>query len=169
MIHLSEAKRVLQPGDFLKKPLASCILLEGIFESNFRNRMLNELKVEGSHLPLEESKPSKMIVIADGDIIRNNVRQSANGIQILPLGFDRYSNQTYGNKEFLMNAINYLTDDKGLIELRNREVKLRLLNKSKIREEKLKWQLINTLFPFLIICLAAVTLGLLRKRRHRKL
>jgi len=128
--------------------------------------MLDDFKIDGTFDLKEESKPAKMIVIADGDIIKNNVRKTPKGIQIMPLGFDRYSNQTYGNKDFLVNCIHYLTDDAGLVELRNREIKLRLLDKTKIRDEKLKWQLINTLLPFLLICLAASITFLIRKKRY---
>jgi ABC-2 type transport system permease protein len=165
MISLREVKHNLTRNDFNKPLLTTGLLLEGCFESNFKNRMLNDFNIQGEYTLRPESKPTKMIVIADGDVIKNNVRQSPKGTQIMPLGFDRYSNQTYGNKEFLMNAINYLTDDAGLLSLRNRDVKLRLLDKTKIRDEKLKWKLINTLLPFLLVCLAGFVVNFLRKKR----
>jgi ABC-2 type transport system permease protein len=109
-----------------------------------------------------------MIVVSDGDVIRNNVRNTAQGIMISPLGLDRYSNQTFGNKEFILNAVNYLTDESGIMNLRNREIRLRLLDKNKIQNEKLKWQLINTLLPMIFIALFGLSINLVRKRRYSR-
>jgi ABC-2 type transport system permease protein len=117
---------------------------------------------------MPESNTTRMIVIADGDVIRNNVKNSAQGLQMMPLGFDRYSGQTFGNKDFILNCVNYLSDESGIIQLRNREVKLRLLDKNQIQEEKLKWQFINIIAPLILITLMGIAIGYLRRRRYTK-
>jgi len=107
-----------------------------------------------------------MIVISDADIIRNEVRERADGVFISPLGYDRYTKQTYGNKEFVMNAVHYLVDQKGLLDLRSREFKLRILDKAKIIDERLKWQLINTIVPIFFVIVFGGILMFLRKRKY---
>ncbi len=152
-ISLSEVKQQLSLTDFNSSNLPIAVLAEGIFPSVFQNRILTTLQIKGEYSFMPFSKPNKMIVIADGDIIRNNIRVTPRGILITPLGFDSYTSQTFGNKDFLLNAIQYLTDEKNIIELRSRNFALRLLDKTKIMENKLRWQLINTLLPvFLVLC-----------------
>ncbi|MND59230.1 hypothetical protein D3C80_504240 [compost metagenome] len=138
------------------------MLLEGSFSSVFANRT-----IEGADLSIPfktQHKKSKLIIVADGDVITNDV--SALDKQIFPLGFDKYTNQTYGNKVFVENSIDYLTDDSGLLTLRTKEIKIRLLDKEVIRNERLKWQLINTILPVAIIVLFAVGRSIYRKRKY---
>ena len=104
-----------------------------------------------------------MIVISDGDIIRNLVRSSG---EIYPLGFDHNSDETFGNKKFIMNCIDYLCDGSGLIELRTKELRLRMLNKVKVKDEKLKWQALNMLLPIALILLFGVANYYIRKKRY---
>jgi ABC-2 type transport system permease protein len=87
-------------------------------------------------------------------------------VKYAPLGFDRYSSQTYGNKEFIVNAVQYMTGHKGLIQLRSRELMIRLLDKARIRKERSKWVLVNTLVPPLIIILAGVLYNWYRRRKY---
>jgi len=82
-----------------------------------------------------ESVRNKMIVIADADIIRNEVTRTGMGETPSPLGQDKYTGQIFGNTDFLINCLNYLVDDHGIMELRSRELKLRLLNKTRIKTE----------------------------------
>ncbi|MCK7540736.1 MAG: hypothetical protein MZV63_62550 [Marinilabiliales bacterium] len=96
---------------------------------------------------MTESKPTKMIVVADGDIIRNEVSWSGGAAEPLTLGLDRYTMQTFGNKDFLVNCINYLVNDNGLIEMRSREIKPRLLDQARIKSQRTMWQLVNTVVP----------------------
>ena len=105
-----------------------------------------------------------MIVISDGDIIRNEVQYSTQ--KPYPLGYDKYTNQTYGNKNFILNCVNYLCDDSGLISVRARELTLRLLDKKKVLNERLKWQLVNVLFPLLVILLFGIIHHIIRKRKY---
>lgn len=127
---------------------AAGVLLEGEFPSVFRNRPIPSGITAPSVLP-EKSKPGKMIVIADGDVFKNQVNVSDGSHY--PLGFDRYTQEQYANKSLLLNAADYLMDDSGIIGLRNKEVKLRLLDKAKIRSEKTLWQAINLGLPLIML------------------
>ncbi len=120
-------------------------LLEGAFSSVFENRLPSVIMKDSAIAYKMYGKPTKMIVVADGDIARNDF-QRGNGT-VMPLGYDRYSGQTYANRAFLLNAMNYLLDDEGLLQLRAREVKLRLLDRKKIELQKGKWQIINMVLP----------------------
>jgi ABC-2 type transport system permease protein len=128
--------------------------------------MLSELHLPAGLKPQYESPRTKMMVFSDGNLIANKVHEASNGVQILPLGYDRYAKQTFGNKAFFVNAVQYLCDDSGLMELRTRTVKLRLLDKVKLREEKLKWQLLNLLVPVLFILLFGVVFNFIRRKRY---
>jgi len=112
---------------------------------------------------LPVSKPTKMIVISDGDIFKNDV--SADGSPY-PLGYDHYSQQTFGNKNLLLNIADYMTDDSGLIALRTKEIQIRLLDRARIRAEKLKWQLINTILPLCLVLIFAIFQHYIRKRKY---
>jgi ABC-2 type transport system permease protein len=142
------------------------ILLEGEFESVFKNRKHPEFINSKSFPYKEKSINTQMIVISDGDVIRNEVQYSTK--KPYPLGYDKYTNQTYGNKNFILNCINYLCDDSGLISVRARELTLRLLDKKKVLNERLKWQLINVLLPLLAILLFGIAHDIIRKRKYAK-
>ena len=139
--------------------------MEGIFPSVFTNRMIPE-GVHTREKTLTESKPTKMIVVADGDIIRNDVEGYGQNTNILPLGFDRYMNQQFGNKDFILNAINYLTDDEGWMTLRSREIKLRLLNKPAVIGLRKFWQVSNVLLPLIFLGLFGAGFYIIRKRKY---
>ncbi len=143
-------------------------LLEGIFPSVFRNRVTGNLTDDRNLRIKTESRKTKLIVIADADIIRNEVRRSGLEETPLPLGQDKYTGQMFGNRDFLINCLNYLVDDHGIMELRSRELKLRLLNKSMIRSQKTEWQLINVLGPVVLVVLAGLIYNYLRKRKYTK-
>ena len=113
---------------------------------------------------MERSEFNSMIVISDGDIIRNEVQQSTG--QIYPLGFDRYTGQEFGNKDFILNSIDFLCDDSDLIKVRSRELKLRLLDKTNIENNRLNWQLANTCFPIILVIVFGAVMNLLRRRRY---
>lgn len=111
--------------------------------------------------------PASLFVLSDGDIAANEVLFDQGAFRAQPLGYDRYTRQTFGNGEFIMNVVNYMTDDSGIMELRAREFKLRLLNGEIInsKEQVLKWKLVNTLLPLLLLLLAGFALQTLRKHR----
>ncbi|MBK6641442.1 MAG: gliding motility-associated ABC transporter substrate-binding protein GldG [Bacteroidetes bacterium] len=137
------------------------LLLEGTFESNFKNRVPATILNDPEIAFKEKSEKTRMIVIGDGDVIKNGVRKSTNGI--IPLGMDRYTGQVFGNKNFLLNCIDYLSDDSGLMAIRSKELKLRLLDKNRIDNDLLFWQLVNTAGPVLIIAI----FGLFKFYRRR--
>jgi len=143
------------------------ILLEGKFESAFKNRMTQQLGINPSDLK-PESEQTKMVVIADGGIIKNKVRSRNGQVQLQPLGYDQFSGQTFGNKDFIVNCIDYLTDDQGIMQLRTRTVKLRMLDKVKIREEKIKWQLVNIVSPLVLFALFGSIFYLIRKKKYNR-
>jgi ABC-2 type transport system permease protein len=168
VISLKEAELKPEIKDFNKSNLPVAVLFEGIFQSAFKNRMINNL-IENKDFKIKtKSIKTKMIVIADADIIRNEVRRVGLEETPYPLGQDKYSGQIFGNRDFLINCLNYLVDNNGLMELRSRELKLRLLNTSKIKAEKLKWQFINIAGPVLIIILAGILNNYFRKRRYTR-
>jgi gliding-associated putative ABC transporter substrate-binding component GldG len=166
LVSLREVKEQLDPRVFNQPGNPVAVVLEGSFESVFKNRLISQY-LNGQQLEyIEKSKPTKMIVVSDADIIRNDIRRRADGIFITPLGYDRYTKQTYGNKEFVMNAVHYLIDESGILNMRSREFKLRILDKSKILEERTKWQLINVVLPVVFILIFAVLVAYLRKKKY---
>lgn len=148
-------------------PHSTAVLLEGKFESVFKNRLPKRL-VENEKIDFRElSDSTQMIVVSDGDIIRNPVRRSEN--RYFTLGYDRYTNKTYGNKAFVMNAVNYLMDDSGLLNVRSKEFKIRLLDQAKIDEERFFWQVFNTALPIVIVILFGFGRTWMRKRKYSKM
>ena len=141
-------------------------LLKGTFPSLYSNRIPQEIVDDQATDFMEESKPTAMIVVADGDIIRNQIdikRKTP-----LPLGYDQYTQNTYANKEFIENAISYLVDGEGLIDIRSRELKVRLLDVTKVNQERGKWQVINTLVPIALIIALGFVMAFIRKKKYSK-
>ncbi|MBL4715346.1 MAG: gliding motility-associated ABC transporter substrate-binding protein GldG [Bacteroidia bacterium] len=164
-IHLDMLRNEPDQKQFNKpyKPVA--VLLEGKFPSVFTKRldertkkMLDSLKIEFK----TESTPTKMIVISDGDIIKNDFR-SSDGLPY-PLGFDRFTNKTFGNKNFILNCIDYLCDDSGVIGIRSKEITVRLLDKLRIEKERTTWQVINIIIPLVFLGLFGVFYNYRRKK-----
>lgn len=144
------------------------VLLEGKFESVFKNRLVPEILDAQSIGFLDKDKPAKMIIVSDGDIIKNQIQRNQGQARPYPLGVDKYSGTEYGNNDFILNAVNYLCDNSGLISVRSRELKIRLLDKTKITNDKFLWQLLNTLIPILTISLLGVILLIIRKRKYQR-
>ncbi len=159
--------RILQePPDgnmFNKGPFPVALLLEGVFPSAYLFRIPPELADNPALGFKTKSKPTKMIVIADGDVAKNQF--SFKEGYPLPLGFDQYTRQTFGNKELLLNALNYLCDDSGIISVRSRELKLRMLDSAKVTNQRFFWQLLNIVFPILLV--AGLGIGKYWFRRRR--
>lgn len=139
------------------KPVA--ILLEGKFKSGYNGR-IKPFKIEK---PKEKGISTKMVIISDGDIIANEIAKG----KPLELGINKWTNQRYGNKEFLLNTVNYLLDDNGLINIRSKTVKIDFLNKQKAFEETSKWQLINILFPLILLAIFGFTFNYFRKKKYQ--
>jgi len=142
------------------------VLLEGIFTSVFKNRMVESFGAKASKVKTE-SPSTKMVVFSNGNLIANQFRMSNGVPEYMPLGYDRYSQQTFGNRDLLLNTVNYLCDDEGLMNLRSRVFKIRLLDKVRIKEGRLIWQIVNVMIPLLIISLFGAVYVYVRRRKYR--
>ena len=158
-VSLQNALEQPKQKDFSNGEKATAVLLEGTFESIFKNR-LNALSKKLAFRP--ESSPTKMLVISDGDIVRNQIIRGA----VLPLGYDNYEKRQYGNKDFILNSIDYLLEDEELINIRSRELKMRLLDIQKTKNERSFWQLINLITPILLILLLGFLKHYFRKKKY---
>jgi gliding-associated putative ABC transporter substrate-binding component GldG len=161
-ISLNMVSEQTSPADYLNKgniPMA--VLLEGSFHSMFENRVL----------PFEEKsfqakgKESKMIVISDGDIVKNQLDKTGQPVE---LGYDQRSGNLYDNKDFMMNCVNYLLDDTGLINIRSKDLDLPLLDKEKVYENYTFTQFLTIGLPLLILLLFGLGFTFLRKRKYSK-
>jgi ABC-2 type transport system permease protein len=163
MISLQMIDQQPPPEAFQSDPKTAGVLLEGNFPSDFKGRPVPDSIKEAGTIP-PKSVFTKMVVVSDGDILKNQV--SDKDKSPYPLGFDRYSQVQFGNKNFLLNVADYLTDDSGLIQLRSKEIKIRLLDKTKINAEKTFWQTFNIGLPLLIIILSGIFQHYYRKRKY---
>lgn len=162
----------LKEEAFQKPPQPLAMLVEGEFPSFFANRMSDEMKEGMEQLNIElrdQSLPTAMIVVADGDLARNEVNRM-NG-KVAPLGFNRYEEQGRGylfkgNKDFLINCVEYLVSDHGVFEARGKEVKLRLLDRMKAENQKTTWQLINVLLPIVFLTAFGFGYNWWRRRKY---
>lgn len=146
-------------------PQPVVVLLDGQFKSLFANRIPPVLNDEFTLPPMKnESKKTSMLVSADGDLIKNQLHYNRH--YPLPLGFDQFTRQTYGNKDFIINAMNYLTQENGLINIRSREIKLRMLDKNKARQNLIFIQVLNILTPLILVLLLGLFLSYIRKIRY---
>jgi len=168
LVSLSFLYQQPQPQQFNQPYQPVAVLLEGEFSSVFQNRIPADIAKSHELNYRDKSIKTAMIVVADGDIIKNQLQPSSREIIPLPLGYDRYTQQQFGNKDFVLNAMNYLCDDSGLLSVRSREVKLRQLDMEKVKAERFKWQLVNLVAPVLLILLFAFIHGYRRKLRYSK-
>lgn len=161
-INLNIVTEKTTPADYLNKGNQNLsILLEGSFHSAFENRVLpfkeNSFQAKG--------KPTKMIVVADGDIARNQLDKNMMPVE---LGYDQRTGNLYDNKDFMMNCINYLLDDTGLINIRSKDVELPLLDKEKVYENYTTTQFITIGLPILILLVFGLVFTFIRKRKYSK-
>lgn len=161
-VALNEARQPANPQQFNAGPQVVAYLLEGQFSSVFRNRPLPAGVVAAS--VQNQARPSRLVVVADGDLIRNEVNPKTN--QPYRLGLDRFSGATYANKDFATNAVDYLLDENNLINLRAKEIVLRPLDRLKAQEEKRKWQGINLVLPLVLLVGFGLLRLYLRKRKY---
>ncbi len=167
-VSLSEITQEVDTRAFRFQHLPVAVLLEGNFTSAFLNRMPPaSVQMKASDVK-SSSVPTSMMVIADGDIGTNNVQYLGSSKRVYPLGFDNMTGSVvYGNKDFLLNALNYLTNQKDIIKLRNRTIPLRLLDKEQANQYRYKWQIINILIPLLVLLTLALINGFVRKKRYK--
>lgn len=159
-ISLEMVKQEPDPSLYNKGNQTLAVLLEGEFTSVYNNRIKPFKLSEGKN----KSVPTKMVIVADGDVVKNDVGRS--GPQ--ELGFDRWTGQLYGNKEFLLNAVNYLLDDDGLINIRTKEIAIAFLDEQKVATQKTKWQTINLLLPLVLLALFGFAFNYFRKKKYAK-
>ncbi|MFT5216310.1 MAG: ABC-2 type transport system permease protein [Glaciecola sp.] len=160
VISLDDIKSEPNPEEYKNGYQNLAVLLEGKFTSVYNNRVkpfsISEDKTESSN--------TKMTIIADGDVIKNDVGRNGP----MELGFDRGSGQLYGNKEFLLNAVNYLLDDNGLINIRSKEIAIAFLDPQKITTEKTKWQVINIALPLVLLGVFGFIFNYFRRKKYAK-
>jgi len=166
LVSLRYLKKKPDPRMFAGPPAIVALLMEGSFPSLFQRRMPAEITNDPLIGFLEVSKPTKMIVISDGDVIHNYFDSKRN--VPIPLGYDKYTRQTFGNSDLVMNAINYLCDDSGLISVRSRELKLRLLDGTRTEKDKLLLQVLNTVLPILLVLVFGITRSWMRRRKYAR-
>ena len=163
-ISLSIVQQEPKQEQFSRRFQPVAVLLEGKFESVFKNRISPTIAGSQELQYKDLSVPTKMIVVSDGDVIKNGVAKSSG--KVYPLGFDRYTNQTYGNTNFILNSMNYLTDNSGLISIRSRELTLRLMDKELLKNDRTFWQLLNTLLPVALIIVFGLVQFYLRRKKY---
>ncbi len=155
---------------FNKGPQPIAVLLEGEFESFFKNRVTAEneaiLKEMGTSFQ-DKSVVTKQIVISDVDFLKNKYDPNSN--RIGPIGLNQMEQKVYeGNKSLIVNAIEYMVDDFGLLEARSKDFKLRLLDKVKTKTEKTKWQIINLIMPLVLLWIFAFIFYFWRKKKYTR-
>jgi gliding-associated putative ABC transporter substrate-binding component GldG len=136
------------------------VLLEGSFTSMYNNRVLpfKDGKI------LSKSAPTKMIVISDGDVIKNQIDKGAP----IELGYDKYTSQYFGNKEFILNSVNYLLDDNGLINIRSKDVTLPLLDKQSVQDNYSQTQMLTVALPIVLLGIFGLLFTYLRKKKYNR-
>lgn len=166
MVDFKELKTRPDESLYTKKNLIAAVILEGTFPSVFTNRIPPEMMAmlsDSLRMPFKaSSSATAMIVIADGDIARNDVNSQG---QPQPLGYYRFTGEYFGNKDFLLNSIDYLTGYTQHIDTRSKTVKLRLLDTTKVKTEKTYWQLFNTVLPIGLLVSFGLIFNFIRIRK----
>ncbi len=160
-VALNDLQDELNPERFNGGVQNIAYLLEGKFTSLYANRLVPR-GIDKSAF-VERGEEGKVIVFADGDMIINDFDPESN--EPLALGVEAFTKTTYANEQLVLNILDYMVDDSGLIETRSREVKIRPLDRVKVKQERAKWQVINLVLPVLLILMAGVLKWYLRKRK----
>lgn len=163
-VSVADLRNQVKPELFQKGPLPLAWLLEGNFQSAFRNR----IPPPGVDLnsKLDSGKPSRLVVFSDGDFLVGGIDPKTG--ELFPAGYDPFTRQTFANQELILNLMAYLTDENGIINARNRKVTVRLLDKEKIRADRSWIQWINLGVPVLIMIVTGILLNSIRKRRYTR-
>lgn len=166
-ISLEICREKQDPKIYNKSNIPLGLLLEGVFPSFYENRVTADMMTALDEIKMpfvSNSKPTKMIVFGDGDLIRNDIDFTRQ--MIIPLGMNRFERYQYANKDLIINAIEYLVDDFGVMEARSKEVKLRLLDDVEVKKNKTFWQLLNLLAPLVFVTLLGLLYQYFRKRKY---
>lgn len=159
----------LDPQRFNKPSQPLAVLLEGTFPSLYENRVTNEMLAGLQQLNIEfkqQSSPNRMIVVSDGDIAKNAFNPKEQSFK--PLGLNEFENYQFANKDFLVNALEYLLDANGVIAARGKEVRLRLLDTVRADAEATKWQLLNIVVPLAFLAVFGLIYNWIRRRRFAR-
>ena len=148
------------PDEYNAGEIPLAVLLEGEFTSMYTNR-IKPFKYENNK---DKGLKTKMVVVSDGDVIKNQLDRG----RPLELGFDKWTNAFYGNKEFLLNSVNYLLDDGGLINIRSKEIVIPFLDQQKTVEKRGTWQLLNLLMPLVLLAIFGVLFQFYRKHKYAR-
>ena len=144
------------------------VLLEGKFKSVYANRLAPENIITGGKKPIKQSENTKMLVVADGSIALNSLQGFASGYEPLPLGYDKYMKMQFGNNDFMLNAVNYLADDGDWMQLRNKKISLRILDKEKVARNGEFWKWFCITVPVLLLIIFSVGFQIVRKNQNTK-
>lgn len=163
-ISLETARDKPNPEEYKGPPQTVGLLLEGKFRSFYDNRVPPSI-IDSKTIAFKDySTETQMVVFSDGDIIKNQLHYSR-GFP-LPLGYDQFTRQTFGNKDLILNTINYLTNDQGILSARAKDFKIRLMDQTKIEDKRVLIQIINTLIPVLLVIIIGLVQAHLRKKRY---
>ena len=163
LINLENLKKEPNQNLFNDKRKNIAVLLSGNFESLYKNRVNSEISGDKDINFKNQSTTNEMIIISDGNFIKNQFFKN----QALPLGLDKHTGVQYGNMDFILNCIDFLLKNKQFIDIRSKNIKSRLLNNMKIKNEKQYWQLINLLSPILILIIFGLTISMIRKKQYK--
>ena len=165
VVDLAEAQQEPDRRLFAASSLPVAVLLEGEFRSAWRNRLSPEFVAQAAMGFKESSPENRMIVIADGDIIRNRYMDDG---AVLPLGYDYFTQTQYANKDLILNAVNYLVGDDGMMASRSRNIRLRKLDVMKVHEQRSRYQIINLVCPLVLLAAAGGVIAIARRRKYSK-
>lgn len=149
--------------DYYNQPLALSVLVEGSIPSAYQNR-IKPIQWKSTFSDLESTETGRLLFVSDGAFIQNQME----GDRVLELGYDKWTNSFYGNKEFLLNGINYMLDENNLMELRSKQIRIPFLDLHKSIDQRRKWQYINILLPLLALAIFGVLYTYIRKRKYIK-
>lgn len=168
-VQLADARIPVNEQLFNRSNLPVAVLLEGSFQSLFRNRLATAfMELSEIGYKSECEKPTQMIVVSDGDIIRNGVQSSEQGLYPLPLGYDKYTDVMFANKTFILNAINFLAGDEAMIDARPRNIAIRRLDVAKVKSQRGNYQFANIVYPVVLVLLLAAVVLCARVLRYRR-
>lgn len=168
-VQLADARIPVNEQLFNRSNLPVAVLLEGSFQSLFRNRLATAfMELSEIGYKSECEKPTQMIVVSDGDIIRNGVQSSEQGLYPLPLGYDKYTDVMFANKTFILNAINFLAGDEAMIDARPRNIAIRRLDVAKVKSQRGYYQFANIVYPVVLVLLLAAVVLCTRVLRYRR-
>ncbi|PHX61759.1 MAG: gliding motility-associated ABC transporter substrate-binding protein GldG [Flavobacteriales bacterium] len=147
------------PKDY---PNGGLITVAALFEGSFTSMYNNRVLPFKDNKFLNKSVPTKMIIISDGDVIKNQIVKGAP----IELGYDNYTGQYFGNKEFILNSVNYLLDDNGLINIRSKDVSLPILDKQRVQDNYSQTQLLTVALPIVLLGIFGILFTYLRKKKY---